>query len=318
MIPQHLLDQSPQLCVGSKKHGSTPAEAVAVLQATGRYVFEIKLDGIRCMTYIDAGKVDIRTRTGEHLNARYPDVVERLEALYAGRTVVLDGELVVYNPATGLPDFNRSQKRSAQSNPAKIAAVVKTHPATLVVFDMLYDGEADLRRLPLASRQGLLQVEAERFGGDPHVQVSVASPDGQAMWEFAHANRLEGLIAKDRQGAYTGTRDPGWIKLKDCLRVTVIITGYEKGKGARAGVIGAMFMSLLDDNGKLVSVGRVGTGLKERDHKPLMEVLDAGREFLVEVECMPPTTDDNQLRFPSFQYVRTDVTRAECTLKQLA
>jgi ATP-dependent DNA ligase len=328
MIPPALYEQAAMLCVGSSKTAPTAAEAVGVLQDRGAYVFEIKLDGIRCTAFIDDGKVQLRTRTGEDLNKRYPEVVERLVEIYAKRTIVLDGELVVMGD-NGLPDFNRSQKRSSQSTPAKIAAVRLSHPASFVVFDVLYNGD-DLRRVALKGRQALLQAESARFGTDPRVQVSVASPDGRAMWEFVKANRLEGLIAKHREGSYTGLRDPGWIKLKDCLRVTVIVTGFEFGKGARASKVGALFMSLLDDNGDLAPVGRVGTGFKEADHGPLLEVLRLGtptktgstlgpdQQFLVEVECMPPTTGDMQLRFPSFKGVRTDVTRDECTLKQLS
>ena len=327
MIPLDLLNQNPMLCVSSKAHAPTPAQAVTVLQQRGTYLFEIKLDGIRGMAFIDAGVVRLRTRTGEDLNARYPDIVERLEQVYAKRTVVLDGEIVCLDPATGLPDFNRGQKRSSQSTPAKIAVVVVSHPATFIVFDLLYNGD-DLRNIPLVARQALLATESATFAGDPRVQLSLSSPDGETMWAFAREHGLEGLIAKDRMGVYRGRRDSGWIKLKDCLRVSVIITGYEYGSGARAGVIGAMFMGLLDANGELVKVGRVGTGLKSRDHAPLMAVLprldskgtvlEAGQEILVEVECMPPTTGDKQLRFPAFKYVRSDVTRDECTLAQLS
>ncbi len=316
MIPLDLYNQKPMLCSSSKDVAPTPAEAVKALQRRGNFVFEIKWDGIRCTAFIDDGTVALRTRTGEDLNARYPDIIERLEEVYARRTAVLDGEIVVLDPTTGLPDFNRGQKRSSQSTPAKIAAVVKTHPATFTVFDMLYNGD-DLRNVPLAARQALLQTESALYGSDPRLQISMASPDGETMWQFVRQHGLEGLIAKDRSGVYRGRRDSGWIKLKDCLRITVIITGYEYGQGARAGKIGAMFMSLLDDKGKLVPVGRVGTGLKERDHKPLMAVLDKGDCFLAEIECMPPTTGDKQLRFPAFKYVRQDVTRADCTLAQL-
>ena len=316
MIPLDLHNQKPMLCSSSKDIAPTPDQAVVALARQGNYVFEIKWDGIRCTALIDDGKVTLRTRTGEDLNARYPDVIERLEEVFIKRTIVLDGEIVVLDPATGLPDFNRGQKRSSQSTPAKIAAVVKTHPATFTVFDILYNGD-DLRNVALVGRQAILSAEAALFGTDPRLQLSMASPDGETMWRFVREHGLEGLIAKDRTGVYRGRRDRGWIKLKDCLRITVVITGYETGQGGRAGKIGAMFMSLLDDKSKLVPVGRVGTGLKERDHGPLMQVLDAGQEFLAEIECMPPTTSDNQLRFPAFKYVRTDVTRDECTLKQL-
>lgn len=311
MIPQDLYDQNAMLATPSKD----PDSLVTTLPSN--YVFDIKWDGLRCLAYVDEGVVTMKTRTGESLNARYPDIVEALAAEYPFGSIVLDGELLCFDPATGLPDFNRGQKRSAQSIPSKIAAVVKTHPATFMAFDLLwYDGD-DLRGQALAARTAVLRTIGGAWPSDGRLRVSQWSDDGSMMWAFVTQHRLEGLIAKDKGGLYRGRRDSGWIKLKKCLRVTAIVTGYEGGKGARAGKIGALLVSMLDTEGNLRSVGRVGTGLKERDHAPLMEVLDRGDQFLADVECMPPTTGDLQLRFPAYKGVRFDVTRESCTLDQI-
>lgn len=312
MIPPDLYEQGAMLATPSKD-----PDALVVSLRPRDYTFDIKWDGIRCLACVDRGAVTLKTRTGESLNARYPDIVEALAAQYPTSSMVLDGELLCFDPATGLPDFNRGQKRSSQSTPSKIAVVVRSHPATFMVFDLLwYDGD-DLRNTPLVARQAVLHSIAQAWAGSAYLKCSQWSDDGPMMWAFVAQHRLEGLIAKVKTGLYRGRRDAGWIKLKKTLRVTCIVTGYDNGKGARNGKVGALHIAMLDAHGALQSVGRVGTGLKERDHGPLLEVLATGQEFLVEVECMPPTTGDLQLRFPSFQYVRSDVRRADCTIDQI-
>lgn len=313
MIPDELYRQGAMLATPTQK----PAQLITTLDAA-RYTFDIKWDGLRCLAFIDNGKVTLLTRTGEDLNARYPDIVERLAEAYPTGSRIFDGELLCFDPVSGRPDFNRGQKRSSQSSPAKIAVVRQSHPATFMIFDFLWFDGDDLRNTPLVARQHLLKAEADStFGSDLRLMVSQWSSDGASMWKFVNDFGMEGLIAKEITGFYRGRRDSGWLKLKNCLRVTAIVTGYENGKGARDGKIGALLVSLLDDSGNLVPVGKVGTGLKAGDHQPMLEVLRAGDEFLIEIECMPPTTNDMQLRFPALKYVRTDVARTACTLDQL-
>ena len=240
-----------------------------------------------------------------------------LSSKYPTGQRVFDGELLNFNPDTGKPEFARAAKRDAQSHSMKIKLLASTMPATYMAFDMLWFDGDDLRDTALAGRLELLKAEAAAvFANHPQLMVSQWSDDGTLLWKFVCDFGMEGLIAKDKAGLYRGRRDPGWLKLKKLHRATCIVTGYEGGKGARKGKVGAMFLSLLDEHGALVPVGKVGTGLKERDHKPLLEMLDRGEEFLVEVECME-FTKDGILRFPSFKGVRTDGVRADCTINQI-
>lgn len=309
MIPSALRQQQLMLATSTKD----PATVIARLPA-GQWVYEIKWDGMRCLACIQDGQVRLSARTGADMTARYPEVVERLAELYPTGTRVLDGEVICFDPVTGRPDFNRVQHRQAQSKPAAILARMRTHPATFMAFDVLfYDGD-DLRLTPLAGRQALLGVDADRFGTDQRVMHSQVFDDGPAMWAFANEHGLEGLIAKDRTSLYRGRRDSQWLKLKNVHRLTAIVTGFEHGEGSRADKIGALFLALLDEHGELVPVGKVGTGLKDSDHAPLLECLRRGEEFLVEIEYLD---FHNQLRMPSYKGVRHDITRAECTLKQI-
>lgn len=311
MIAADLLGQVAMLATPT-----TNAELVLPTLLDGRYVFDIKWDGVRCLAYTDNGQVLLRNRNGIDITHRYPDVVERLADAFPAGQRVFDGELLCFNPVSGRPEFDLIARRDAQSHAGKIASLANLVPATFMAFDFLwYDGD-DLRNTPLIARQQLLTAQgAKHFGSDSRLLVSQWSNDGATLWQFVCDFGMEGLIAKRKDGLYRGRRDSGWLKLKKLHRLTAIVTGYENGKGARDGKIGALLLSLLDEQGQLVPIGKVGTGLKERDHGPMLEVLHRGEEFLVEVEYMGWQKD--AIRFPSFKGVRSDRTRADCTLDQI-
>lgn len=313
VIAADLLKTGTMLATPSKD----PADLIITMLAQpGIWTFDIKWDGVRCLAYLNDGVVMLRNRNGVDITHRYPDVCEHLAATFPKGEKVFDGEMLCFDPVTGRPEFARIAKRDAQSNPAKIAALAKSMPASFMVFDFLWDHGSDLRKVAQAGRHTLLKVESDTWPEDPRLMVSQWSDDGQTLWTFVNSFGMEGLIAKDKRSTYAGRRDPAWVKLKKTHRVTAIVTGYENGKGARDGKVGALLIGLLNDAGELVPVGKVGTGLKAHDHEPMLEVLKAGQEFLVEVEFLE-FTPEGQLRFPSFKGVRSDVTRAACTLSQI-
>lgn len=311
MIAADLLNQVAMLATPTSN-----ADAVLPTLLGGRYTFDIKWDGVRCLAYITDGTVLLRNRNAVDITHRYPDLVAQLAATYPTGTRVFDGEIVCFNPVSGKPEFGLAAKRDAQASTAKIEALASLIPATFMAFDFLwYDGD-DLRNTPLVARQQLLATEAARhFGNNPQLMVSQWSDDGATLWQFVCDFGMEGLIAKDKAGVYRGRRDSGWLKLKKLHRLTAIVTGFENGKGARNGKVGALLLSCVDEDGRLHPIGKVGTGLKERDHAPMLDCLQRGEEFLVEVEYMGWAGE--AIRFPSFKGLRSDVTRTDCTLDQI-
>ena len=143
------------------------------------------------------------------------------------------------------------------------------------------------------------------------------SDDGPAMWSFVVRHHLEGLVAKLHTSLYRAGRDAVWVKIKRVRRATILITGWEAGAGSRSTGVGAMVMSLLGPDGSLVEVGRVGSGLRDADHKPLVKTLMSGAHFIAEVSYLSVTAT-GQVRQPVWKGVRTDVGREACTLAQLA
>jgi DNA ligase D-like protein (predicted ligase) len=220
-----------------------------------RHLFEIKWDGIRALCFVEGGGYRALTRNRQDLGPSYPELAP-LARLPDG--TLFDGELVVL--VDGRPSFSRSLERMQGKAKARIEALARTSPAQYVVFDLLYlRGEAQLKR-PLRERRARLQ-ELLRELGEPRIVFSdgVVGP-GRAFFEEARARALEGLVAKELDGAYLpGKRTRSWLKVKTTRTVPCAILGYVADE---RGDLTSLIVALEED-GRLVSAGRVGSGLTD-------------------------------------------------------
>lgn len=96
-------------------------------------IFELKLDGCRCIAYCGKDSVDLRNKRDRKLLPQFPE----LEQIYKNchGKCILDGELIV--PVGGRPDFYELQKRTLASNPFKIRLAISRYPAAFVAYDIL-------------------------------------------------------------------------------------------------------------------------------------------------------------------------------------
>jgi bifunctional non-homologous end joining protein LigD len=226
---------------------------------------------------------------------------------------VLDGEVCALDEQ-GRASFSAMQQGSGR--------------LVLYVFDVLeLDGEP-LVDLPLGERRerlaGLLDLR------DGTVRVSETFDDGPALLDAAHAQELEGIVAKRLESRYTpGRRSREWLKIKTHGRQEFVIAGYTKGKGRRAASLGSLVLGVRD-GGRLVYVGNVGTGFTDREIDRLLGRLRSLRrpdapfedvpkmpkvrredvvwvepELVAEVE-FAEWTHDGRLRAPSYQGLRED------------
>jgi bifunctional non-homologous end joining protein LigD len=307
-------DQGPMLA----SPGKNPDAVLAQLLTGGRHVFDLKWDGVRVLAFIQDGQVTLKNRNGVNTTDRFPEVVERLAALYPTGTRVFDGEMLCFDPDSGKPTFARISRRDRTGTPSKIEALAKSMPATYMVFDLLWFDGDDLRIQPLSARLALLKVDAARFRSDDDARValSMLSDDGAAMWGVIKSQGMEGLIAKDKLAPYRGGRAPAWVKLKPVASVTCVVVGYTVGQGARAGKFGALEIGLLYD-GNLKHWGEVGTGFTDKMLADLKPRVDAGEMLVIEVEVQN-ITPDGKPRFPSYKGLRTDQGILDCDAAQLA
>lgn len=272
------------------------------------WVYDTKLDGIRCIAYVTDGVVTLINRSMVVVTHRFPEVVASLESVFAHADVVLDGEVVALSNS-----FQDTARRDKQNKPQDVARHLKDYPVCFVAFDCLELGGVDLKPYPWVKRRGALDGVLDA-NATRHLVTSAWSRD-QSFYDTVAAAGMEGVIAKRESSIYRSGRFPDWVKYKVLHSITCIATGYDLGKGARAH-FGAMHLTMLDADNKAVRIGVVGTGFNARAISELKASLDAGKAVVVEIECLN-VTKDGALRFPVYKGTRTDLSYVDAKLSQL-
>jgi bifunctional non-homologous end joining protein LigD len=231
---------------------------------------ELKWDGVRAILIADESTVRIFSRNGNDVTRTYPELTER--ACWPEQPFVADGEIIAVGPS-GRPDFGLLQGRMKLTRPADVAKARKAIPVRLVLFDLLYDGGTDLRRLPLSKRRPRLE-EFYRPSDCP-VDLSMVLDDPvEDIMASAQELGLEGVMAKRTDSRYvSGQRTRTWIKLKTERTQEVVVGGWRPGKGGREDTVGSLLVGI-PDGGGLQYVGRVGSGFSTRELAELRQTLD--------------------------------------------
>jgi ATP-dependent DNA ligase len=234
------------------KPGLPPMEAklVDALPDELGWRFEPKWDGFRCLVFRDGADVGLQSKAGKPLGRYFPEMVETVGRLSAGR-FVLDGELVI--PNGDRLDFEALQMRlhPAESRIRKLAAQT---PAQLVLFDCLAgpDGRSLLGQ-PLARRREALEAfhQAE---SEAALLLSPFTSDKAAAqgWLDQVGSELDGVIAKREDGPYV-SGERAMLKIK-CMRTADCVVGGFR-YASKGGQVGSLLLGLYNDAGKLDHVG---------------------------------------------------------------
>jgi bifunctional non-homologous end joining protein LigD len=295
------------------------------------WIYEIKYDGVRVLASRRGERVELYGRSGTDTTARYPEVVRALRALPVD-SFVIDGEIVALDDA-GRPSFQRLQPRMGQTDPREIERLAIERPAIGVFFDCLMLDGRDLRGLPLVDRKECLRLLVPPLGRVRYGDHVVG--EGQAFFDLASEQRLEGIVAKRARSLYSGKRTREWIKIKCQRRQEFVIGGYTDPQGSR-GHLGALHLGLYDGpvaSPRLVYVSKVGTGFDQAGLRATWERLrplaratppfDAGAvptgrghhwvepRLVCEVR-FTEWTDEGGLRHPTFMGLRDDKKPHDC------
>jgi len=239
------------------------------------WIFEPKLDGERCLAFVDRGDVRLMSRNKKRIDHSYPEIST---ALARQPDALVDGEVVAL--ADGRPSFSALQRRMHVLDPA--AELLRSVPVLFYVFDVIHLDGYDLTRLPLMTRKKVL-ARAFSFR-KPLQKVTHRVGDGEAYYQEICAQRgQEGLIAKRAASTYQQSRSKDWLKFKCSLEQEFVIGGYTDPQGSRTG-FGALLVGYYDD-GKLRYAGKVGTGFGTE----LLSKLSA--ELAQRVRTVPPFAD---------------------------
>jgi bifunctional non-homologous end joining protein LigD len=232
------------------------------------WLFEIKWDGYRAVSFIEDGSVRLVSRNQNDLTAQFPELRDLPKFVKAQRAI-LDGEIVALDEE-GRPSFSLMQQRTGFQPGKRRVPGREGVPVVYYAFDLLYLDGYDLRRVGLEKRKELLQSVLEK--GDL-VRFSDHYPEkGQALFEVAGQRGLEGILAKKRESIYREERSHDWLKIKITRRQECVIGGFTDPDGSRE-YFGALVLGLYDNRGRLVHVGQAGTGFDQNALKKIYERL---------------------------------------------
>lgn len=277
------------------------------------WIFERKLDGIRCVAIRDGGATKLLSRNDLDLTDRFRPVADALDHDQPHTRFAVDGEVVAF-------DGDRTSFEALQQG----------HAVIYYVFDIQWLDGSDVRARPLRERKALLKETLA--WQDPLRFTTHRNTEGEALFEHACKSGWEGVIAKRADSPYTTKRSKDWLKFKCEMGQELVVGGYTAPKGSRTG-FGALLVGHYED-GQLRYAGKVGTGFDQRLLDELSAKLEAlrvdaspfadpvkERATWVEPELVAQIgftewTRDGRLRHPRFQGLRVDKTATDVVREQ--
>jgi ATP-dependent DNA ligase len=232
------------------------------------YVYEVKLDGFRCLAFVDGEEIYLQSRNGKELGRYFPELASP-GSLPAGR-YILDGEIVVRD-GEGREDFDALGQRIHPAA-SRIERLSDETPAVFVAFDLLAREDEALLEEPFSARRAALErlLAGKVFAKAPVELMQTAETAQEAERWLQGA---EGAIAKQRAAHYLPGERKGMFKVKRVRTIDAVIVGWRPGK--EEGTVGALILGLYaaerrDEDGEpgLRVVGHC-SGLSAKEKKRL-------------------------------------------------
>lgn len=250
--------------ISQKKRAKLPEDIKPMLATLvdepvegAEWLYEVKWDGYRAISYLNKGSVDIRSRNNKGFNKKFYPVLEALQEWNIN--AVVDGEIVVVNKK-GEPDFNALQEWRSEADGQLM----------YYLFDIVWLDGYDLMKVPLVERRKLLDQVAPTSGT---IRVS-ENFDVTGKEFFAQADQLglEGIMAKRSNSTYVpDLRSKDWLKIKTKKQQEVVIGGYTRNENTKK-KFSALLLGVYD-NGELHFVGPVGTGFTTKRQQEILDKL---------------------------------------------
>ncbi|RPI22479.1 MAG: ATP-dependent DNA ligase [Acidobacteria bacterium] len=249
------------------------AKRVGELPTEGTWIFEPKWDGFRALVFRDRDEVLIQSRDEKPLNRYFPELIEPLKSQLPDRCV-LDGEVVVAKGSA--LDFEALQLRIHPAA-SRVTLLSREIPASIVFFDLLCDGDQDLRGATFQARRA--RLESMLSGALPPLHLTPATTELSvaAGWfrRFEGAG-LDGVIAKPISGTYEPDKRV-MLKVKHERDCDCVVAGFRWHKKGERTSVGSLLLGLFDDSGTLQHVG-VCASFTDKKRRELVEFLAPYRE----------------------------------------
>jgi bifunctional non-homologous end joining protein LigD len=225
------------------------------------WLHEIKFDGYRLVALVKGKGARLFTRSGLDWTERFPGIAEAF-ADFPAKSAIVDGEAVVEDE-NGVSSFAALQDALSERKAASAAV--------FYAFDILYLDGYSLREAALDNRKKAL---AQLIGATRRAPMRYSDHvigSGQSMLDHACRLGLEGIVSKRRNAAYRSGRHGEWVKSKCANREEFVVGGYAPSTATR-NAVGSLALGAYG-GGKLIHVGRTGTGFTQKSAQSLYKAL---------------------------------------------
>jgi ATP-dependent DNA ligase len=272
------------------------AKRVSGLPEGDGWIFEPKWDGFRVLVFRDADEVLIQSREEKPLNRYFPELLEPLKSQLPSKCV-LDGEVVIAR--RGSLDFVALQMRLHPAA-SRVEMLARETPASIVFWDLLCEGDRDLRTTPFRSRR--TELASVLAGAAPPIHLTPATTDRAAAadWfgRFEGAG-LDGVMAKAESGVYEPNKRV-MLKIKHERECDCVVAGFRWHKNGQATAVGSLLLGLYDDSGDLQHVG-VSASFKAETRRELALFLAPYRDGALANHPWKDWADAGTQRMPGMQ-----------------
>ena len=297
---------------------------------------EYKYDGFRLQIHRNGKLIQLFTRNLEDVTAQFPDIVEFVKRDINSTSFVIDCEAIGYDLKTKIwkPFQEISQRIKRKYN---VEEMMKEVPIMILAFDILYlDGKSLLESTFNKRRSALKKViKYEKLAVDLAKSIVTSdSAEAKKFYEDSLKDGAEGVMVKNLNGIYKpGSRVGFGLKIKPVMEsLDLTIVGAEWGTGKRANWLSSFTLACRDGD-NFVEIGKMGTGLKEKDEEGLSfnqltsllrpNILhESGREVKIkpsvileieyeEIQKSPTYSSGFALRFPRVLKLRADLSLSD-------
>jgi ATP-dependent DNA ligase len=227
------------------------AKRVGELPTEGTWIFEPKWDGFRALIFRDGDEILIQSRDEKPLNRYFPELLDPLRAALPSQCV-LDGEVVIAK--NGGLDFEALQLRLHPAA-SRVKLLSQQIPASVVFFDLLCEGQRDLRGEPFQTRRQKLESLLASAAPPIHITPATRESSVASDWfrRFEGAG-LDGVMAKPTSGTYESNKRV-MLKIKHERECDCVVAGFRWHKKGERTAVGSLLLGLFDDSGALQHVG---------------------------------------------------------------
>jgi DNA ligase-1 len=301
--------------------------------------FEYKYDGFRIECHIKKDTIKLYTRNFEDVTKQFPDVVDAVKKHVDCDSCIFDSEVVGFNPkTTQYVAFQQISQRIKRKY--DIEEIAKKLPVEINVFDLLYYKGKSVIDKPFHERRALLSKiinPKERVIVLSRIMITDKEDEANKFYNESLDKGNEGIMVKNLEAVYKpGSRVGFGVKVKPVMEsLDLAIVGAEWGEGKRAKWMTSFIVACRDEEGTLVTIGKVGTGIKELEgegvtFEQLTEMLkdtilsEKGKEITLkptivievhyeEIQKSPTYSSGYALRFPRFIRLREDRGVHDCS-----